>query len=336
MRTVYPYPILAGDVTITLGHPTTDGDLARGSWRDPDARVVDMSNLERRNWSTVDIPVEMVGPPTELRDRIRDGGDPRAHVVVHCSFTNARQAFELAPDSDGSRWRGRISVDRPFWFGRISAAGYITDHVPAGKHRIVGIADSWHVYLDDLPRSPVRGALTVVWRDFDDRDVDPPVLTTVKGEPYYHFLDPNEPVLFLNAAFPGLEPLLRDRSHRPLGEQSLHDQVRATIATKFFLAAANAALGAVRHEDGEAPAWPDSDWQSDLLQTLFHHAYPKKSSDDALAEVMAMLDSDDGAGQVQSTLISAVDRHVGSSRLLRLGISRLGLEPEAEHEQEDE
>ena len=336
MRTLYPYAVLAGDVIMTLGEPMTDGDIARGSWRDADARIVDLSNLERRSWASATIPVEVVGPPTELRDRRDDGSEPRAHVVVHCGFTNGRQAVELTPDGDGTRWRGEISLDRPFWFGRIEVMGYITDTADVGDNRIIGIADRWQLQLDDLPRSPVRGALTVVWRNFDDKDVDPPVLGTMRGEPYYHFLDPNEPVLYLNAAFPGLEPLLRDRSRRPAPEQALHDQVRATIATKFLVAAANAALSGVRQEEGEPPEWPDSDWQAELLQALFHRAFPKKSSDDALAEAIAMLGSDDGAGQVQTMLISAVDQHVGSSRLLRLSINRLGLEPEAEHDQEEE
>lgn len=336
MRTLYPYRVLAGDVTMTLADPMTDGDIARGSWRDTDARVVDLSNLERRSWATATIPVELVGPPTELRDRRTDGHDPRAHVVAHCGFTNGRQTVGLEPNGDGSRWRGEIVLERPFWFGRIEVMGYITDTVDVGDNRIIGITDRWQLQLDDLPRSPVHGALTVVWRNFDDKDVDPPVLATMRGEPYYHFLDPQEPVLYLNVAFPGLEPLLRDRSRRPAPEQSLHDQVRATIATKFFVAAANAALAGVRQEDGESPTWPDSDWQTELLQALFHRAFPKKSSDDALAEAVAMLASYDGAGQIQAVLISAVDQHVGSSRLLRLSIGRLGLEPEADHELEEE
>src|SRR4051812_29423056 len=104
MRTIFPYPVLAGDVTMTLGEPRTDGDIARGHWRDADARIVDLSNLERRSWATATIPVELVGPPTELRDRRADGTEPRAHVVVHCGFTNGRQAVELDWDADGSRW----------------------------------------------------------------------------------------------------------------------------------------------------------------------------------------------------------------------------------------
>jgi hypothetical protein len=249
---------------------------------------------------------------------------------------SGRQAVDLEPDGDGTRWRGEIALDRPFWFGRIEVTGFITDTVGVGDNRIIGAANRWQLQLDDLPRSPVHGALTVVWRNFDDKDVDPSVLATMRGEPYYHFLDPNEPVLFLNVAFPGLEPLLRDRLRRPAAEQALHDQVRSTIATKFFIAAANTALSGVHQDEGEPPEWPDSDWQAELLQALFHRAFPKKSSDDALAETIAMLKSDDGAGQVQAMLISAVDQHVGSSRLLRLSISRLGLEPEAERQQEEQ
>jgi hypothetical protein len=336
MRTLYPYRTLAGDVTLTLGEPITDGGAARGSWRDPDVRVIDMSNLERRGWDTATFPIELIGPPSELRDRIADGGAPSAHVVVHCGYSNGRQAVELVPDHEGARWHGELSLDRPFWFGRLEVLGYITDSVEVGDNRVIGVADRWQVQLDDLPRSPVSGALTVVWRNFDDKDVEPAVLATVRGEPYYHLLDPNEPVLFLNSAFPGLEPLLRDRVRRPSTEQALHDQVRAAIATKFFIAAANAALAGVRREEGEPPEWPESEWQSELLQALFHRVYPKKSSDDALAETVAMLDSDDGAGQVQAMLINAVDQHVGSSRLLRLSINRLGLEPGADHDQPDE
>jgi hypothetical protein len=337
MRTIYPYETLAGDVTLALGDAETDGHAARGAWRDTDERVLDLSNLERAAWSTASIPVEVVGPPTELQERRAAGGNPTAHIVVQCGFTNTRQAYELTEDTDAARWRGEIHLDREFWFGRVEVSTYITDRVPTGEERVVGVADTWAVLLDDLPQSPVRGELTVVWRDFDDKDVDPPFLASAKGEPYYHFLDPHEPVLYLNVAFPGLEPLLRDRSgRRPAGEQALHDQVRVGIATKFLLAAANAALSSVGAEDGEPPSWPESDWQTELLESLLRRAYPKRAAEDALAEVVALLGTEDGAGQVQNLLISSVDQHVGANRLLKLSIKALGLEPEADIQGEDE
>jgi hypothetical protein len=324
MRTLHPYPVLSGDVKLALAEPYADGEPARGAWRDLDGRTIDLTSLEKGGWATATIGVELVGPPSELEDRRRGGGAPQAHVLVHCGRTNARQSVTLVPDATGSRWRGEITLSRAFWFGRIEVSAHITDLV-AGERRLIGDAERWAIDLDDLPNSPLRGSLTVLWRNFELKDVEPAFLSASKGEPYFHFIDPDQPILFLNFGFEGLEPMLRD-GRRPQAEQALHDQVRSTIATKFFLAAANAALSGVRQEPDQPPEWPDSAWQRELLEVLFHRAFPRLSPNDALAHVIEMRRTEQGAGTVQNDLIGAVDHQVGSSRFLRRGIQLMGLD----------
>jgi hypothetical protein len=334
---VYPYKTLSGDVELVLSDVQTDGNPARGAFRDPEGLDVDLSNLERAAWATATLSVEVVGPPTELSERRNGGGAPVAHVLAQCGFTNVRQSFPLTEDPDTGRWIGVIRLDRDFWFGRVNVAAYISDRVEAHDYRLIGSAAQWQILLDDLPRSPVHGALSVIWKNFDLADVEPTFISRAKGEPYYHFLDPNEPVLYLNSAFPGLEPLLRDRtSRRTAAEQALHDQVRVGIASKFLVAAANTALANVRKEEGEPAQWPESPWQMELLQALLHRAYLKRASDDALEEVLALMRSENGAGSVQNLLISAVDQQIGANRLLKLSIKNLGLEPDSEPQTEED
>lgn len=337
MKTLYPYEILSGDVDLNVRDATTDGHPARGAFRDPDRLLIDLSNLERSNWLTATLPVEVVGPPTELSDLRSAGRDPLAHVLAECGHTNVRQSFPLREDPDTGRWVGELRLDRAYWFGRIDITAYITDRVDGHANRVIGRTALWQIILDDLPRSPVHGALTVIWKNFDLSDVEPAFLAHARGEPYYHFLDPSEPVLYLNSAFQGLEPVLRDRSsRRTAAEQALHDQVRVGIASKFLVAAANAALANVRKEEGELAEWPESDWQKELLQALLHRAQPKLAAQDALEEVLVMMRSEDGAGSVQNMLISAVDQQVGANRLLKLSIKNLGLEPDSETDTEEE
>jgi len=323
MREVYPYETLGGDVALLVGDIEIDGQAAP-TWAENEGRQIDLSHPEKAGWKSLRVPVTVMGPPTELEARAKAGGAPRAHVVVQCGFTNARQSVALAPDGDGNRWIGDLEMDRRFWFGRVEVAAFITDEVD-GRRRMVGWADRWSILLDDFPDSPVRGALTVKWRNFDDKETDPPSLAAAKGEPYFHLIDPNQPVLYLNSAFPGLEPLLGNRSgRRDHSEQALHDQVRSMIATKFFLGAANAALAGVEVDEDGGCNWPQSEWQRELLEALLHRAFPKRAAADALEEVMALRRTDDGAGIVENLLITAVDRHVGAARLLKLSIRNLG------------
>jgi predicted NUDIX family NTP pyrophosphohydrolase len=329
MRTIFPYDTLSGDVSLTLGDPYADGKPAKGAFPDFDGRAINLTQLETAAWNTLELEITVNGPPTELGDRRNAGGDPRAHVVVHCSFTNGRQAVAMT-QTGGSKWTGTVEVNRADWFGKMEMAAYITDLVD-GERRLIGLSDRWQVLLDDLPRTPVHGAMTVTWKNFDAAEVEPKFLAGSKDEPYYHHIDPNEPVLYLNSGFEGLRALLNDvQGRREPPEQALHDQVRSMIATKFFLAAANAALASVRKEQGDPPDWPDSEWQRELLEVLLQRAFPKQSGEDALAEVAALLESEDGAGRLENMLIAAVDKQVGASRLLKLSIRRLGMDPGVE------
>lgn len=329
MREIYPYVPLSGDVTLQIGDVELDG-LPAGIWTDVAGRAIDLSNSERAKWTHLRAPVTLVGPPSELAERRANGGDPKAYVLVHCGFTNARQSVLLKPEGDGSRWVGNLELERAFWFGKIEVEAHVTDLVAPADVRRIGSADIWTLQLDDLPDAPISGALTVRWADFEDKEPKPPCLKEAAGEPYFHHIDPREPVLYLNSAFPGLEPLLRN-GPRPPAEQALHDQVRSAIAVKFFMAAASAALAALEDpEEGDVPEWPKSDWQKDLLEGLFRRMYPKRSAEDALAEVLTRLKTEDGAGAVQNMLIRAVDQQVGASRLLRSSIKSLGHKPEAD------
>jgi hypothetical protein len=330
MREVFPYPPLSGDVTVHLGDVLLD-DLPADVWADVSGRTLDLSHAERAKWRHLRVPVTVVGPPSEIAGRRVDGGDPRAHLVVQCGPTNARQSVRLEVDASGARWTGVLELERPFWFGRIEVAAHITDLIAENDARRIGSSEIWQIQLDDLPASPVSGELTVRWANFDEKEPTPAILADAAGEPYYHYLDSSEPVLYLNLAFPGLEPLLRDGVRAP-AERAVHDQVRSMIATKFFLAAASAALTSIAGEGDPdaAPEWPDSDWQRDLLVALLRRMYPKQSADDALREVRDQLKTEDGAGAVETTLIRAVDQQVGASRLLRTAIEALGLRPEAD------
>ncbi len=328
MNVLFPYKTLFGDVASRIDRVHIDGEDPPALSIDVDRRAVELRGLERQNWASAGIHMEIAGPASELRTRADAGEDPQAIAVLHCGPTNARRALRLRPsDVDPSLWHGTVEIDRGHWFGRIVVRGFFTATVDGVADRVVGQAPVWTVELDDLPRSPVHGSITVTWVDFSAADVEPAILHHYAQDPWFLMLDPEEPVLFLNKAFDGLEALLGDRRRRDRPERVLHDQTRAAIASQAWVAMFNAAIGAVDSDDDGISHWPTADtWHRSVLEILIPRMFPERDHEDALQEVLELLGQADGSAAIQQRLLPAAAEHVGAPRLLRSGIRLLGTE----------
>lgn len=323
MKWIYPYQVLFGDVTSRLLGATVDGDPVPTSLVDSDLHQVHLVDSERSDWEVLELELEVVAPATEIEELIQASQQPRAAAILQSGPANSRQAIEMAPsDLEPWRWTGVVQLDRSSWFGRISVRGMVTAEVEGVANRIVGNAPEWTVRLDDLPVPPINGAIRITWDDFTNPE-HLAALRMYREEPAFLHLDVADPVLYLNRAFEGLEPLLRDRKRRSPAEQALHDQSRATIATEAWAAMFNSSILGIDQDDDGNPEWPESEWQRTALEIALGAMYPDKAPDDALAEVAAARLEGDAGAAVQQLLLPATSAHVGVPRLLKGAIRRI-------------
>jgi hypothetical protein len=323
---IYPYERLFGDVTIKVGDLRIDGEAVPGMQVDADRREVKLIELERSDWQVAELTVVLSGPLTELRELQKAGTTPVGFAVVHCAASNMRQAIELEPDSgNAARWRGKLELQRSNWFGRIDLRGALLATVDEVEDRVIGTPDAWILRLDDVPPPPVSGAIKTVWHDFFAPDEEFSWLAEHKAEPAFLRLDDEQPTLFLNRGFEGLKALLESKAKREAGEQALHDQARASIATEVWAAVFNAAVQAIPYdEEDELPDWPEEPWKRTALEMLLDRVYPDKEPEDALQEIAELRRDMSGGGVLQQMMLIAVSQHVGGARLLRGAISELG------------
>ena len=332
MRVLFPYPILVGDVELKITDAKVDGLPIPTDLLERERRMVSVNAAERQKWDVATLQIEAVGPQTEIKERIAEGLVPKALAVLHGSATNMRRAALLEADpKNPARWTGKLSIERPYWYGKLVLNCSLVSEVGGATDRIIGVANPWTVALDDLPRPPVKGNIPVLWDDFGNpRDLDE--LKLFEAEPCFIHLDPDQPVLYLNEAFPGLRPLLEDRRRRERDEQVLHDQTRVTFATEAWGGMFNVALSAAAAASEEDEiAWPDAEWQRSVLEILLDRMYSDQTLSDALHEAVTLFEQGDGVSAVHERLTPAISGQVGAARLLRASITRLeSLREEAE------
>jgi hypothetical protein len=323
---IYPYTRLFGDVAIKLDSLHVDGEAVPGARIDADRREVRLLDLERSDWEVAELTVLLSGPLTELRELQKTGTEPFAFAVAHCAASNTRQAVKLEPDpGNAARWQGTLELQRSNWFGRIDLRGALVAMVEGVADRVIGTPEAWTLRLDDVPPPPVSGAIRAVWHDFFAPDDELSWLQEHKAEPAFLRLDDEQPTLYLNRGFEGLKALLDPKSKREGGEQALHDQARASIATEVWTAMFNAAVQAIRHEEEDgAPDWPEEAWKRTALEMLLDRIYPDKAPEDALQEIAELRRDESSGGALQQLMLIAVSQHVGGARLLRGAINELG------------
>lgn len=315
MKALFPYPTLFGDVTVTIGDIAVDGETVVGRV-DADNRTIALHGLNRAEWETARIPLVVNAPSTE----VAAAQDAVCVVVVNCGPTNTRISVLLEEDpASKGRWTGNLELDRDYWYSRAELRSAVVATVDQVNHRLIGEAPPWILQFDDLPNQPINGAIKITWVDFDDPG-DKPWLKRYADNYVYLSIDPDEPQLFLNRGFDGLEQLLADRRRRHL-DRALHDQTRASIAQATWTSLFNAAIGAVEadEETGE-PTWPAGEWQRAVLEVLLARMYPDKAANEALRDAWAARSTPEGSGTLQGLLGPATATQVKAPRLLRDGI----------------
>jgi len=318
VKALFPYKTLFGDVTLAVESLHIDDTELPSAVR-PLERIVELATLDRAAWEEARLRVAVAGPATELAEMTA----PVAAVIANCGPSNTRQSAILEPDpAVAGRWVGEIILARPYWFGSAELRGAIVATVEGEDSRVIGWAEPWSLEFDDLPNRPsVGGAIKITWVDFTDPG-DHAFLRGQADKPYYLRIDPQEPQLFLNRAFDGLEALLVDRRNRRGPDRALHDQTRSAIADKTWTALFNTAIDSVGTDDSGNPEWPEVDWQRAVLEMLLSLMYPEQSPEEALREAYEARRGEGASAFLQERLMLAASQQARVPQFLRQG-SRL-------------
>jgi hypothetical protein len=327
MKPLFPYKTLFGDVRVSVPEIKIDG-VTVDHRVDLDQRVIDLRRVER-DWETATISLVVNATGSEIAET----DDPVCVAVINCGPTNTRVSTMLKPDEyNVGRWTGDVTLDRPYWYAQATIRCGIVATVDGRGNRLIGWGANWTLSFDDLPNRPVNGAIKITWVDFNDPGDDKQYLQHHTENYMYLSLDQDEPQIFLNSGFDGLEQLLADRRRRA-ADKALHDEVRASIADKTWGALFNTALAAVKPDDdtGE-PGWPDVAWQRGVLEALLPRMYPDKAPDEALLEAWTSRSTSDSPGTLQEHLALATAVQSKANRLLRDGIRAMSYDVTTEEE----
>lgn len=330
MKALFPYKTLFGDVTMVITEVTID-DEPVADRVDFDQRSVDLHRVERADWEAARLSLVVTGPAGEIGEL----ENPVCVAVANCGPSNHRVSVFLDPDpATPGRWTGELLLERQHWYAQAEVKCGIVATVEGDDHRVVGWGETWTAQFDDLPNRPVNGAIKITWIDFaNPGDGQPQWLREFAEQYAYLSIDPDEPQLFLNRGFDGLEQLLADRRRRHL-DKALHDVTRASIADKTWTALFNASLDGVEIDDTSGDlSWPPSDWQRTVLQSLLARMYPDITLDEALRAAWETRQTPDTPGLLQERLAPAASSQARAPRLLRDGIRLIADELETEAEE---
>ncbi|MEV0401942.1 hypothetical protein [Actinoallomurus sp. NPDC050550] len=306
MRRIVPYPVLVGEVALEVREARLDDVSLPYSMISGAQRVVALHEVERSDWETARLSVRLTTPRHEL-----DAGpwsDVSCIAMLSERRTNVRTSTPLREEEPGT-WAGEIIVHRDLHVARAELSAQVVGSVDGVTGRLIGSTpDSWTVDLQ--ARSPVRHkSITTVWADFGDQGN--PHLHSFRTDPWTVEVVGDEPVLYLNLGFEGLEALLQGTR---LTDRPARAAIAAQIATDVWTALFNAAAYAIE-VDGDRPEWPGG-WRETTLRRMLPDVFSDRSPDDAILEIAARRRTGDGGGELQPRVLHAAAKQAQLSRNL--------------------
>lgn len=304
MKRLAPYPTLVGDITLDVRAVRLDDVPLPFPMISETQRVVALHEVERRDWETAYLSVRLSAPRHELETG--PWTDVSCHALLSERRTNARIATSLREEVSGT-WTGEVRVHRDRHVGRAELSARVVGSVDEVAGRLIGsTGESW--VIDLQARTPVRHkAITTVWADFTAENN--PHLHPFRADPWTIEAVGDEPVLYLNQGFEGLDALLRGTR---VVDRPARAAIAAQIASDVWTALFNAATYAIEMEN-DRPQWPGG-WRETVLKRMLPDVFPNRSPDDAIAEIVERRMNGDGGGDLQTRVLHAA---AGQARLPR-------------------
>ncbi|MFI7125719.1 hypothetical protein ACIBQ1_08495 [Nonomuraea sp. NPDC050153] len=310
MKQIMPYPVLAGEVTMTVREVRLDDvALPYGMISEPD-RTVALHLLDREDWNLVRLRLQVSAPRHEL-----DTGPwfSLAFLVTASERrTNTHSAVKLMMGQP-CEWAGEVELHRDDHFGRVQVSGQLVATVDDVPGRVIAtVAQPWTVDLRARVATQ-RESIRTRWVDF----ANDPQLTWCKTDPWAVTVTDEAAMLNLNSGFDGLRAVLESpkAAERPMRE-ALAAQIAVDVWTVLFNEAAH-------HVDGHE--WPEG-WRGLVLRRMLPDLFPDHSLDDALREIVNR-----GVGGIQTRVLHAAAKQARMPRSLGGFIRSLQkIEPEDE------
>jgi hypothetical protein len=329
MKPLFPYKTLFGDLQVAVSDVRVDGVNPGDERVVSVARSIDLAKLDKDKWLQVSLDISVSAPIDEVNS-FEGNGPLSVTAIVHCVATNVRFAFALDRSlRDPAKWRSTIELSRGAFSGPARVRFVLTGNAGGRPNRWLGEAEEWTIHFDEPAIPDFEGTMRVEWVSFKDSAM--PELREFEQEAFYPSFDPARPTLYLNKDFDGLPALLRDKK-RTGPELAIHESTRMGIASEVWGGLFNAALASVieQEESREAGdgddevAWPDVDWQTNVLRSLLNDMYEVRSPEEGLKELREAWRSHGGA-QIQSQLLGAIQMRVGTRNLLARSIKAINL-----------
>lgn len=302
---IAPYPTLGDEVSMSIHQVTIDGARLHFDLVSNSERVVALHSIERRDWASARINVQVNASQRELAEGPWSGAV--CHAVLRETDTNFRSVAPLTEHATGS-WIGTLDIHRDLHSLRAELEAVVTATVEDIPGRIIGtVEDSWTIdFMAPIPRR--QRSVRTEWRDFDS-DVHPE-LQVFRADPWSIDVSTAEPVLYLNSSFEGLRGLLDGTT----GDRATREAVLGQISLNVWITLFQAAVDSLDLSEPE-PTWPGG-WHEVVLKRLIPDMYPDRAPKDALVEIIERRRGGDTGGYVQTRLVHAATRQAQASRTL--------------------
>ncbi|MEV0034555.1 hypothetical protein [Streptomyces sp. NPDC050804] len=297
MKTAFPYPILAGDVRLSVNEVWVDNiPLSFNLVSDPE-HVIALYAI-KREWEEVRVRVSVTVDADELSAGV--WASPVCVASVRNRRTNVRLTFPLHHEGAG-RWSGEVELRRGEHVGRCEIDALIVAEVKGVEGRLIGRAQTpWSA--DFEAKQPTRQrSIKMVWKDFTEH----PFLKDFRDDPWMLDAAVDEPVLYLNSSLEGFRAVLDNAT------SAEHELVRGAMATHIaseaWTAMFNTALYSSAVDQGE-PEWPGG-WQEDVLRRMLPDFFPEISPDEALVELVGRRVRGDSGSDLHARLMHSATLH---------------------------
>lgn len=296
MRKLFPYPVLVGEVDLEIRQARLDDVPVEFSMISASQRTVALHEIERTSWQTAVLEVRARVPRREL-----DSG-PWTNVTYAAMLferrTNVRTVFSLTPEQSGS-WVGEVVLHRDRHLGRAELAVQVVGTVGGVDGRLIG-QDRNPWTIDLLASTPAKKhGVKMVWVDFSSEENAH--LLPFRTDPWAVDTSGDEPTLYLNKRFEGLEALLGSGR---AADRDVQNLLLSHIAKDTWTTLFNSAVQSVQTDDRGRPEWPGG-WRENTLRRMLPDILPDHSPDDALKEIVTRLSNDDGGGDLHTRVLHA-------------------------------
>ena len=306
MKRLFPYAVLAGDVCLEVLRARLDDVPIEFSMISTAQRTVALHEVERENWETATLTVRVRLPRRELED------GPWTNIVCAAVLserrTNVRVHVPLKHDEPGT-WTGEVVLHRERHVAKAELTAQVSATVDEIDSRLIGRSeDSWAVDL--LASTPTKkDSIRTTWIDFGEENAAH--LGFFRSDPWFVDAVGEEPTLYLNKRFEGLEALLR--STRAV-DRSTQNALASQIGQEMWTVLFTSVIRGISKDDQGRPEWPGG-WQENTLKKMLPDVLPDYSLTDALAEIVAR--EGEGGGDLHTRVAHAAavqarrTRHLG-------------------------